>query len=40
MDSIRKVAGRGQNTFRTVNKGGYISRAKYGIVDNLKKGKK
>jgi len=25
------------NTFRTVNKGGYMSRAKYGIVDNLKK---
>ena len=25
-----------RNAFRTINKGGYISRAKYGIVDNLK----
>jgi hypothetical protein len=31
--------GKSLNAFRTVNKGGYISRAKYGIVDNLKKGK-
>ena len=39
LDDFRASTKSARNTFRTVNNGGYISRAKYGIVDNLK-GKK
>ena len=40
INKFNKSQRNAMNTFRTVNKGGYISRAKYGIVDNLKEGKK